>query len=67
MNTLYIGTLTNAYRARDILRAEGSATYVSRMAGAADGCGYRVVTEMDTVRAAALLRSRGVGMRSESK
>ena len=67
MNSLYIGTLTNAYRARDILRAAGSVAYVSRMAGAADGCGYRVVTEMDAVRAAALLRGRGVVMRSEPR
>lgn len=66
MNTLYIGTMANAYRARDILREVGWAAYVSRVAGAADGCGYRVVTEMDAQRAAVLLRSRGVELRHDA-
>lgn len=67
MNTLYIGTMTNAYRARDILRDAGNIAYVSRMAGATEGCGYRVVTDMEVARALALLHRHGVSMRSETR
>lgn len=67
MNTLYIGTMTNAYLARDLLRGAGSAAYVSRMAGAAEGCGYRVVTDMGLQRAMELLQSRGIALRREPR
>ena len=65
MNEVYIGTMANAYRARDIVRNAGYAAYVSRMAGAADGCGYRLITDMDTEQVTALLHSRGVNMRRQ--
>ena len=65
MNRIYVGTLSAAMRAGDILREAGYNAAIGRMVGAAEGCGYEIITDLATDRAIRLLRSRGVRPRSE--
>ena len=65
MNALYIGTMSSAMRARDLLRSAGHTARLARIAGAEEGCGYQIETDMPASRAAAFLRSHGVRLRSE--
>ena len=58
---LYVGSVTNAMRGKQVLEAQGIPAYVRRANGAAgEGCGFSLLVTGDARRAEQALRSGGV-------
>lgn len=70
MNTTKIyavGSVTNAMRGRDILTKNGLRAFVGRAeADVANGCGYTLTVTGDHQKAARLLETAGIRVRSVS-
>ena len=66
---IYVGSVTNAMRGKQLLEGHGMAAYIRRAinTAAGDGCGYSLLVTGDGRRAEQILRNGGVRVvRSEA-